>query len=193
MLVKLSKITHWYLTLTYKRFHMNPSLIEKRKWNSYPNKTIKTFKVYEIILNKRWGKLWQKTSLKLFTFRTLKILWFHRFRRKKHTCIIKPVLVFCIVLRCFLCCFYFIKQHFIKDNNEKKKPRPQKRNHSLLPSKDMPKISAETRTSNFNYSLRGSSLFWGSREKSRESSARKVTLVRGAEWEARSLAPSFAF
>ena len=83
MLVKLSKITHWYLTLTYKRFHMNPSLIEKRKWNSYPNKTIKTFKVYEIILNKRWGKLWQKTSLKLFTFRTLKILWFNRFRRKK--------------------------------------------------------------------------------------------------------------
>ena len=39
---------------------MNPSLIEKRKWNSYPNKTFKTFKtfkVYEIILNKRWGKL----------------------------------------------------------------------------------------------------------------------------------------
>ena len=36
---------------------MNPSLIEKRKWNSYPNKTFKTFKVCEIILNKRWGKL----------------------------------------------------------------------------------------------------------------------------------------
>ena len=150
MLVKLSKITHWYLTLTYKRFHMNPSLIEKRKWNSYPNKTIKTFKVYEIILNKRWGKLWQKTSLKLFTFRTLKILWFNRFRRKKHTCIVKSVLVFCIVLQCFLCCFYFSKQHFIKDNNEKKKPRPQKRNHSLLLSKDMPKICPETRTTNFN-------------------------------------------
>ena len=86
MLVKLSKITHWYLTLAYKRFHMNPSLIEKRKWNSYPNKTFKTFKVCEIILNKRWGKLWQKTSLKLFAFRTRKILWFNRFRRKKHTC-----------------------------------------------------------------------------------------------------------
>ena len=25
----------------------------------------------------------KKTSLKLFTFRTLKILWFNRFRRKK--------------------------------------------------------------------------------------------------------------
>ena len=36
---------------------MNPSLNEKRKWNSYPNKTFKTFKVYEIILDKRWGKL----------------------------------------------------------------------------------------------------------------------------------------
>ena len=32
--------------LTYKRFHT-----EKRKWNSYPNKNFKTYKVYEIILN----------------------------------------------------------------------------------------------------------------------------------------------
>ena len=37
-------------------------------------------------------------------------------------------------------------------------------------------------------SLRASSLFWGSREKSRESSTRKETRVRGAGWEARSLA-----
>ena len=29
---------------------MNPFLTEKRKWNLYPNKTFKTFKVYEIIL-----------------------------------------------------------------------------------------------------------------------------------------------
>ena len=54
----------------------------------------------------------------------------------------------------FCCVFYcysdFSKQHFTKDNNEKKKPRPQKRNHSLPPSKDMPKISPETRTANFN-------------------------------------------
>ena len=36
---------------------MNPILAEKRMWNSYPNKTFKTFKVYEIILNNRWGKV----------------------------------------------------------------------------------------------------------------------------------------
>ena len=52
---------------------------------------------------------------------------------------------------------------------------PQKREHHTLTS------------------LRGSSLFWGSRERSRESSTRKVTRVRGAESEARSLAPSFSF
>ena len=36
---------------------MNPFLTEKRKWNSYPNKYFKTYKVYEIILNKSWGKV----------------------------------------------------------------------------------------------------------------------------------------
>ena len=32
---------------------MNPFLTKKRKWNLFPDKKIKTFKVYEIILNKR--------------------------------------------------------------------------------------------------------------------------------------------
>ena len=36
---------------------MNPFFTEKRKWNLYSNKTFKTFKVYEIILNKRWGEV----------------------------------------------------------------------------------------------------------------------------------------
>ena len=36
---------------------MNPFLTEKRKWNSYHNKKFKAFKVYEIILNKRWRKV----------------------------------------------------------------------------------------------------------------------------------------
>ena len=36
---------------------MNPFFTEKRKWNSYSNKTFKTFKVYEMILNKRWTKV----------------------------------------------------------------------------------------------------------------------------------------
>ena len=30
---------------------MNPFFTDKRKWNSYPNKTFKTFTVNEIILN----------------------------------------------------------------------------------------------------------------------------------------------
>ena len=42
--------------------------------------------MYEIILNKRWGKVWWKPCLKLFSFRTLKILWFNCFRLKQHTC-----------------------------------------------------------------------------------------------------------
>ena len=61
--------------LTYKRFHN-----EKRKWNSYPNKNFKTYKVYEIILNIKVGEsMIKKTSLKLFTFRALKIS-FDRFQ-----------------------------------------------------------------------------------------------------------------
>ena len=36
---------------------MNPFLTEKRKRNSHPNKTFKTFEVDEIILNERWGKV----------------------------------------------------------------------------------------------------------------------------------------
>ena len=42
-------------------------------------------------------------------------------------------------------------------------------------------------------SLRASSLFWGSREKSRDSSTRKETRVRGAGWEARSLSSRLNF
>ena len=86
--------------LTYKRFHT-----EKRKWNSYPNKNFKTYKVYEIILNIKVGESMIKTSLKLFPFRTLKILWFNCFRLKKSICIVKSVLVVCSVLQCFLLLF----------------------------------------------------------------------------------------
>ena len=42
-------------------------------------------------------------------------------------------------------------------------------------------------------SRRASSLFWGSREKSRESSTRKEMRVRGAGWEARSLSSRLNF
>ena len=151
MLMKLSKITHWYLTLTYNRFHMNPSLIEKRKWNSYPKKHLKHLKCTRLFLIKGGGNCDKKLPWNCSRLEPLRFYGLIVFVPKTiQVCLVKSVLVFCIVLQCFLCYFYFIKQHFIKDNKEKKKPRPQKRNQSLLPSKDMPKISPETRTSNFN-------------------------------------------
>ena len=151
---------------------MNPFLTEKRKWNSYPNKKFKTFKVYEIVLNKRWGKVRYTPSLKLFTFRTLRILWFNCFRLKKKTFVLSNPSWYFVL---FCCVFYsysdFSKQHFTKDNNEKKKPRPQKRNHSLPPSKDMPKISPETRASTFNQPASKRSILGESREVTREQHA----------------------
>ena len=96
------------------------------------------------------------------------------------------------VLQCFYCYFDFSKQHFTKDNNEKKKPLPQLQNNPLPSSKELLKISTQTRTPNFNQPASQVSIL-GSREKSGESSTRKETRVRGAGWEARSLATSFAF
>ena len=190
MLAKLSKITHWYLTLTYKRFHMNPFLTEKRKRNSYPNKTFNTFKVYEIILNKRWRKVWYTPSFKLFRFRTLKILWFNFFRLKKTFVLSNPFWYFVLFCSVFNCYFYFSKQHFTKDNNENKSHSRRNETNLNLRLKIFRKFpqKRDHQTSN---NLRGSSLFWASREKSRESSTRKKTRVRGAGWEARSLATRF--
>ena len=181
--MKLSKITHRYLTLTYNRFYMNPFLTEKRKWNSYPNKKIQTFKVYEIILNKRWGKVWYTPSLKLFTFRTIKILWFNCFGLEKHTCMYCQIrfrqwyfVLFCSV---FYCYFDFSKQHFTKDNNEKKSHGRRNETTLYLRLKTCRKFP-QKREHQTSTTLQGSSLFWGSREKSRESSTRKETRVRGA-------------
>ena len=179
MLVKLSKITHWYLTLTYKRFHTNPFLTEKRKWNSYPNKKFKTFEVYEIILNKRWGKVWYTPSLKLFTFSTLKILWFNGFRLKKTYVLSNPFWHFVLFSGVFYCYFDFSKQHFTKDNNEKKSHGRTKETTLYLRLKTCWKF-AQKREYQTSTSLRGSSLFWARRENSRESSTRKETRVRGA-------------
>ena len=187
MLVKLSKITHWYLTLTYKRFLMNPFLTKKRKRNSYPNKTFRTSKVYEIFLNKGWGKIWYTPSLKLFTFRTLKILWFNCFRLKRTYVLSNPSWYFVLFCSVFYCYFDFSKQHFTKDNNEKKSHGRRNETTLYLLLKTCRKFNHkwEHQTST---SLRGSFLFRGSREKSRESSTRKETRERGAGWEARSLA-----
>ena len=56
---------------------MNPFLIERRKWYSYPT----TFKVYEIILNKRGGEGMIKKFPETVDFT---ILWFNYLRIKKH-------------------------------------------------------------------------------------------------------------
>ena len=98
------------------------------------------------------------------------------------------------VLQCFYCYFDFSKQHFTRDNNEKKKPQPQIQNHPLPASKKLLIIFTQTRTSNFNQPASYCRfLFWESREKSRESSTRKKTRVREAGCEARTLATRFAF
>ena len=193
MLAKLSKITHWYLTVTYKRFRMNPFLTKKRKRNSYPNKTFRTSKVYEIFLNKGWGKIWYTPSLKLFTFRTLKILWFTVFvsKKKKTFVLSNPSWYFVLFCSVFYCYFDFSKQHFTKDNNEKKSHGRKNETTLYLRLKTCWKFP-QKREHQTSTSLRASSLFWGSREKSRHSSTHKVTRVRGAVWEARSLAIHFA-
>ena len=151
MLVKLSKITHWYLTLTYKRFLMNPFLTEKRERNSYPNKTFRTSKVYEIILNKRWGKIWYTPSLKLFTFRTLKILWRNCFRLKKNThlyCQIRFGILYCFAV------FFIVILVSVSNISPRiiirRKATAVETKPPFTSVKEILKISPETRTSNFN-------------------------------------------
>ena len=170
---------------------MNPFLTEKRKWNSYPNKKFKTFKVYEIILNERWGKVWYTPSLKLFTFRTLKILWFTVFvsKKKKKFVLSNPSWYFVLFCSVFYC--YFSKQLSTKDNNEKKSHGRRNETTLYLRLKTCRKFP-QKREHQTSTSLRASSLFWGSREKSRHSSTHKVTRVRGTVWEARSLPIHFA-
>ena len=85
--------------------------------------------------------------LKLFTFRTLKILWFNCFRLKKHMyCQIRLGLLYCFAVLFIVIAVSNISPRKIM----KSKATPYKRNHPLPPSKDMLKISPETRTSNFN-------------------------------------------
>ena len=82
--------------LTYKRFHT-----EKRKWNSYPNKNFKTYKVYESILNINVGEsMIKKTSLKLFTFTPLRFYGLIVFVSKKAFVLSNPscyFVLFCSV------------------------------------------------------------------------------------------------
>ena len=166
---------------------MNPFLTKKRKRNSYPNKTFRTSKVYEIFLNKGWGKIWYTPSLKLFTFRPLRFYGLTVFVSKEHMyCQIRLGILYCSAVF-FYCYFHFSKQHFTKDNNEKKSHGRRNETTFYLLLKTCRKFP-QKREHQTSTSLRGSFLFRGSREKSRESSTRKETRERGAWWEARSLA-----
>ena len=150
--------------------------------------------MYEIILDKRWGKVWQKTSLKLFAFRTLKILWFNCFRHKKTYMYVLSHPFWYFVLFCSVFYVTFISLSNISSRIILKRKSHGRRNETTLyfRLKTCRKFP-QKREHNTSTSLRASSLFWARRENSRESSTRKETRVRGAEWEARSLAPSFAF
>ena len=169
---------------------MNPFLTKKRKRNSYPNKTFRTSKVYEIFLNKGWGKIWYTPSLKLFTFRTLKILWFNCFRLKRTYVLSNPSWYFVLFCSAFYCYFDFSKRHFTKDNNGKKSHGRRNETTLYLRLKTCWKFP-QKREHQTSISLRASSLFWASREKSRGSSTRKETRVRGAGREARSFPTRF--
>ena len=171
--------------LTYKRFHT-----EKRKWNSYPNKNFKTYKVYEIILNIKVGESmikklpWNCSRLEPLRFYGLIV-----FVSKKAFVLSNPSWYFVLFCSVFYC--YFSKQLSTKDNNEKKSHGRRNETTLYLRLKTCRKFP-QKREHQTSTSLRASSLFWGSREKSRHSSTHKVTRVRGAVWEARSLAIHFA-
>ena len=160
---------------TCKRFHT-----EKRKWNSYPNKNFKTYKVYESILNINVGEsMIKKTSLKLFTFTPLRFYGLIVFVSKKAFVLSNPSWYFVLFCSVFYCYFDFSKQHFTKDNNEKKSHGRRNETTLYLLLKTCRKFP-QKREHQTSTSLRASSLFWGSREKSRHSSTHKVTRVRGA-------------
>ena len=130
--------------------------------------------------------------LKLFTFRTLKILWFICFRFKKHMyCQIRLGLLYCFAVLFIVISVSNISPR-IQDNNEKKSHGRRNETTLYLRLKTCWKFP-QKREHQTSTSLRGSFLFRGSREKSRESNTRKETRVRGAGWQACLLATSFAF
>ena len=110
-----------------------------------------------------------------------------RLKKKNKTFVLSnPSWYFVLFCSVFYCYFDFSKQHFTKDNNEKKSHGRRNETTLYLLLKTCWKFphKREHQTSN---SLRGSFLFRGSRKKSREVT-RKETRVRGAGWEGRSLA-----
>ena len=110
-----------------------------------------------------------------------------------HVCIVKSVLVFCIVLVLFWSVILISVSNISPRIKMKRKSHSRRYKTTLyLRLKSCWKLP-QKREHQPSTSLRARSLFWGSREKSRDSSTRKVTRVRGARWQARSLTTRFAF
>ena len=129
----------------------------------------------------------KKTSLKLFTFRALKILWFTCFRLKKQMyCQIRFGILYCSPVSFIV---ILISVSNISPRIIMKRKIHGRRNQTTryLRLKRCWK-SPQKRKHQTSTSLPASSLFWGGREKSRESSTRNMVRVRGAGWEVRSLA-----
>ena len=109
------------------------------------------------------------------------------FVSKKTFVLSNPSWYFVLFCSVFYCYFDFSKQHFTKDNNEKKSHGRRNETTLYLRLKTCRKFP-QKREHQTSTSLRAKSLFWGSSEKSRENTTRKEMRVRGAGWEARSLA-----
>ena len=80
----------FFIVILISVSNISPRIIMKRKIHGRRNQTTRylrqkrCWKFPQKREHERWGKVWYTPSLKLFTFRTLKILWFNCFRLKKH-------------------------------------------------------------------------------------------------------------
>ena len=98
---------------------MNPFLTEKRRWNSYPTKKFKTFKRTRLFLIKGGGSMINTFLKTVHVYKPLRYYGLTVFISKEHMYCQKSwyFVLFCSV---FYCYYDFRKQHFTKDNNEKK-------------------------------------------------------------------------
>ena len=151
-----------------------------------PIKHLKHLKWTRLFLIKGGGKYvkkrpWNYSRLEPVRFYGLTVFV------SKNICIVKSLLVFCIVLQCFFIVI-LISVSNISPRIIMKRKSHGRRNDTTryLRLKRCWKFSQKW-DHQTSISLRASSLFWGSREKSRESSTRKETQVRLGQGERRVL------
>ena len=139
---------------------------------SYPKKKFKTFKVYEIILDKRWGESMINTFLETVHVQNTYDFMVLPFSSQKTYIYVlsNPLWNFVLFCSVFYCYFDFSKQHFTKDNNEKKTHRRRNETTLYLRLKTCRHFS-ETRTLNFNQPASQLSILGESRKVTREQHA----------------------